>query len=97
MRQAEDLPLQDKLERARSATLTEENVAVLNSQTVAARVTRGEVPPDRAIMRVNHLRKEVDLAQLEIFAKKRKQKIYLFLGKHDALTISILDLALLAS
>lgn len=48
MRQAEDILFQGMLERARSATLTEEDIHILNSQMVAERVARGEDPPDRA-------------------------------------------------
>jgi len=78
MRQAGDLLFQAILDRARSATLTEEDVATLNSQTMAARVARGEVPPNRAVIRVNQLHEEVNLTQLEGFATKKKQKINLF-------------------
>jgi hypothetical protein len=53
MRQAKDLVFQGMLERARSVTLTEKDVAILNFQTVAARVVRGEDPPDWAIIRIN--------------------------------------------
>jgi hypothetical protein len=95
MRQAEDPQFQGMLERARSATMTEEDVAILNSQTVAARVARGEVPPDRAIIRVNQLREDVNLTQLEIFAKKNAQKIYLFPGRHDAPNTAAIDHTLL--
>jgi hypothetical protein len=70
MRQAEDLQFQGILERARSVTLTEEDIAILNSQTVAARVARGEDPLDRAVIRVNQLREDANLTQLEIFAIK---------------------------
>ena len=49
------------LKRACSATLTEKDITTLNSQTVAARVAREEVSPDRAIIRVNQLRKDVNL------------------------------------
>jgi hypothetical protein len=83
------------LERARSATLTEEDVAILNSQTVAARVARGEDPPDRAIIRINQLREDINLTQLEIFAKKNAQKIYLFPGQHDTPNLAGIDPALL--
>jgi hypothetical protein len=38
MRQVEDLPFQGLLQRARSATLTEDDVITLNSCTLAARV-----------------------------------------------------------
>ena len=83
------------LERARSITLTEEDVAILNSQTVAARVARGEDPPDRAVIRVNQLREDVNLTQLEIFAIKHTQKIYLFPSRHDTLNVTTIDYVLL--
>ena len=95
MRQAEDPPFQSLAERARSATLTEQDVATLNSQTVAARVARGEDPPDRAIIRVNRLREDVNLTQLETFAKKNTQKIYLFPARHDTPNRPDIDHALL--
>lgn len=95
MRQAEDLPFQDLLQRARSATLTEDDVATLNSCTLAARVANGETPPDRSVIRVNRLREEVNLLHLQTFAKKRGQKIYLFPAKHDAPAISSVDPATL--
>ncbi len=95
MRQADDLLFQAILDRARSATLTEEDVAILNSQTVAARVARGEVPPDRAVIRVNQLREDVNLTQLESFATKKKQKIYLFPARHDTPNTDTIDHALL--
>lgn len=84
MRQAEDLGFQMMLERARSGKLTEEDVTTLNSQTVSARLARGEVPPQRAIVRVNQLRESVNLTQLEMFARGKQQKIYLFPAQHDA-------------
>jgi hypothetical protein len=95
MRQAEDIPFQELLQRARSATLTEDDVITLNSCTVAARVEKGETPPDRSVIRLNRLREEVNLSHLEIFAKKRGQKIYLFPARHDAPTISNIDPATL--
>jgi hypothetical protein len=84
MRQAEDLMYQGLVERARSAALTEENVAILNSQTVTATVAKGDIPPDRAVIRVNQLREDVNLTQLETFAAKHIQKIYPFPARHDA-------------
>jgi hypothetical protein len=34
------------LEKARSATLTKENIAILNFQTVTTKVTKEKDPPD---------------------------------------------------
>jgi hypothetical protein len=50
MRQAKDLVFQGILEKARSATLTKKDVAILNFQTVTTRVTRGKDPPNQAII-----------------------------------------------
>jgi hypothetical protein len=95
MRQAEDLRFQELLQRARSATLTEDDVTTLNSCTVAARLANGETPPDRSVVRVNRLREEVNLSHLQTFAKKHGQKIYLFPAKHDAPATSNVDPATL--
>ena len=91
MRQAEDLAFQDLLQRARSATLTEDDVATLNSCTVENRLANGETPPEWAIIRLNRIREEVNLMHLQAFTKKRGQKIYLFAARHDAPTGTNLD------
>lgn len=84
MRQAEDPAFQDLLRRARSSTMTEDDVATLNSCTTANRVARGEAPPERAIIRINRIREGANLVHLQAFAKRRGQKIYLFPARHDA-------------
>ena len=91
MRQAEDLMFQNLLERARSATLTEDDVATLNSCTTENRVANGETPPERAIIRLNRIREDANLVYLRKFAEKRDQKIYLFPARHDAPTCTSLD------
>lgn len=91
MRQAEDPEFRDLLQRARSATLTEDDVAMLNSCTIENRVARGETPPERAIIRLNRIREEANLIHLQEFAQKRGQKIYLFPARHDAPTGTNLD------
>ena len=48
------------LKRAHSTSLIEKDITILNSQTMAARVSRGEIPPDYTVIRVNHLYKEVN-------------------------------------
>lgn len=96
MRQAEDLVFQDLLQRARSATLTEDDVATLNSCTTENRIANGETPPERAIIRLNRIREEANLVHLRAFAEARGQKIYLFPARHDVPTGTNLDhLALL--
>ena len=84
MRQAEDPEFQDLLQRARSSTLTEDDVAALNSCSTENRVARGETPPEWAIIRLNRIREEVNLTHLQAFATKQGQKIYLFPARHDA-------------
>jgi hypothetical protein len=84
MRQAEDPAFQDLLQRARSSTMTEDDIATLNSCTTENRVARGETPPERAIIRINRIREEANLVHLQAFAKRRGQKIYLFPARHDA-------------
>lgn len=91
MRQADDLLFQAMLERARTATLTTADVAILNSQTVAAREARGETPPEQAVVRINQLREHVNLTQLERFAIKKSQKIYLFPARHDTPNVPGVD------
>jgi hypothetical protein len=91
MRQAEDLEFQDLLRRARSATLTEDDVATLNSCTIENRLAKGETPPEWAIIRLNRVREETNLLHLQAFAQKRGQKIYLFPARHDAPTGTNLD------
>ena len=96
MRQAEDPVFQDLLQRARSATLTADDVATLNSCTTENRIANGETPPERAIIRLNRAREQANLVHLRAFAKAREQKIYLFPARHDAPTGTNLDyLALL--
>ncbi|KAH7378661.1 hypothetical protein BKA64DRAFT_585614, partial [Cadophora sp. MPI-SDFR-AT-0126] len=75
IRQAEDPAFQDLLQRARSATLTEDDVATLNMCTTENRITNGETPPERAIIRLNRIREEVHLVHLRAFTKKRGQRI----------------------
>ena len=83
MRQAEDPEFQYLLQRALSATLTEDDVATLNSCTIENRVAHGDTPPERAIIRLNRIREEVNLVHLREFAQKGGQKIYLFPARHD--------------
>ena len=78
MRQAEDLVFQDLLQRARSGTLTEDDVATLNLCTIENRVANRETLPEWAIIQLNRIHEEANLIHLQAFAKKRGQKIYLF-------------------
>jgi hypothetical protein len=64
MRQAEDLVFQDLLQRARSATLIEDDIATLNSYTTENRIANSETPPERAIIRLNRVREQANLIYL---------------------------------
>jgi hypothetical protein len=64
MRQAEDLEYQCLLQRARSSTLTEDDVATLNFCTIDSRLANGDTPPEWAIIRLNRIREEANLIHL---------------------------------
>jgi hypothetical protein len=91
MHQAEDLEFQDLLQRAQSATLTEDDVATLNSRTVKSRVANRETLPDWAIIQLNRVHEEANLIYLQTFAKEQGQKIYLFPARHNTPTGTSLD------
>ena len=78
MRQAEDVTYQEMLARARSATLTQEDVDILNGQTTEIRLAQGEVLPKNSIIRLNIERERANRRQLEAFARQHNQKIYMF-------------------
>lgn len=80
-RQADDLEFQGMLSRARSAALTDEDVMVLNAHTVRNRIANGETPPDIEIERENVKREAQNRRKLEVFARSRGQRIYLFPAK----------------
>ncbi|PVH67769.1 hypothetical protein DL98DRAFT_600143 [Cadophora sp. DSE1049] len=88
---AESTFKRDAEEAANQLTLTEHDVATLNSCTTENRVANGETPPERAIIRLNRVREEVNLVHLQAFAEKRSQKIYLFPARHDAPTATNSD------
>lgn len=91
MYQAEDPAFQDLLQRARSTTLTENNVTTLNSCTTENRITNSETLPERAIIQLNCIQKEDNIVHLQAFTEKRGQKIYLFPARHDIPTSTNLD------
>jgi hypothetical protein len=91
MRQAEDLVFQDLLQRVRSATLTDDDVATLNSCTTENRIANSKTPPKRAIIRLNYVREQANLVHLRAFAEARGQKIYLFPARYNTPTGTNLD------
>lgn len=91
MRQAEDVPFQGLLQRARSSTLTANDVDILNLCTTENRLANGEIPPERAIIRLNRIREKTNLEHLQAFAKAHNQRIYLFPARHDIPTGTNID------
>jgi hypothetical protein len=82
MRQADDPVFQDLLGRARAATFTEDDLALLNSKT-----TKSLLAPDlenaTTVVKLNVLRHHVNRLQMEHFARTRCQRIYVFPALHS--------------
>lgn len=83
MRQKNDLIYQGLLQRARDGTTDEDDVKLLNQQTTAARLLRGDIPPHgmTRIVKDNEKRAEINRIELLRFARERKQPVYLFPAK----------------
>ena len=81
MRQAEDPAFRDLLGRARSATLTEDNLALLNSKTTTSLIAP-ELENATTVIKLNVLRHHVNRLQMEHFARTRSQSIYIFPALH---------------
>jgi hypothetical protein len=79
MRQAEDLAFRDLLGRARAATLTEDDLALLNSKIITS-LLAPELENATTVVKLNVLRHHVNRLQIEHFACTRSQKIYVFLA-----------------
>jgi len=81
MRQQQDPEYYNLLKRARNGLLTEADVDLLNSRVV----TRLEMRSGRTntcIVRTNRLRHLINRLQIERFARKRRQKIFIFPAHH---------------
>ena len=82
LRQKEDTVYQGILERARNVTLTQEDVDLLNSCTIACRKSKGHLLPDLSITTKNRLRHELNFLHVVDYAKSRQQKVYVFAARH---------------
>ena len=82
MRQAHDPKFHDLLSRARAATLTEDDLALLNSRTITSLLTPG-LENATTIVKVNTLCHHVNHIQTEYFARTQSQKIYIFPALHS--------------
>jgi hypothetical protein len=81
MRQAEDPAFRDLLGRARAATLTEDDLALLNSKTTTS-LLAPELKNATTVVKLNVLRHHVNRLQMEHLARTRSQKIYVFPALH---------------
>ncbi|KAH6699886.1 hypothetical protein BKA61DRAFT_621230 [Leptodontidium sp. MPI-SDFR-AT-0119] len=81
MRQAEDPIFHDMLTRARNATLTEDDLALLNSKTITS-LLAPELEGATTVVKMNTLRHHINRIQMEHFARSRSQKIYIFPALH---------------
>ena len=82
MRQAQDPIFHSLLRRARTATLTEDDLALLNSK-VATSLLNPELNDATTIVKLNALRHHINYIQMEHFAHSRSQKIYIFPAQHS--------------
>jgi hypothetical protein len=82
LRQKEDQPYQELLQRARAVTMTQEDVDLLNTHTIAQRMARGERLPELSISTKNKLRHDLNRMHIIDFARTRNQKIYIFAATH---------------
>jgi hypothetical protein len=81
MRQSQDPIFHSLLSRARSATLTEDDLDQLNSKTITSLLTPG-LENVTTVVKLNNLRHYVNRVQIQHFARARSQKIYIFPALH---------------
>jgi hypothetical protein len=81
MRQAEDPLFQELLSRARSAILTEDNLALLNSKTTSSLLIP-YLQNATTIVKLNVICHHVNRIQIEHFARTRSQRVYIFPALH---------------
>jgi hypothetical protein len=82
MRQAEDPAFRDLLGRTRAGTLTEDDLALLNSKTTTSLLAL-DLENATTVVKLNVLRRHVNRLQMEHFALTRSQRIYVFPALHS--------------
>jgi len=82
MRQAEDPAFRDLLGRARAATLTEDDLALLNSKTTTSLLAPNSENVT-TVVKLNLPRHHVNRLQMERFARTQSQRIYVFPATHS--------------
>jgi hypothetical protein len=81
MRQAEDPPFRDLLHRARSATLTQADLNLLNTKVITSLIAP-QLEDATAVVKLNSIRHLVNRIRMEHFARTRRQKIIIFPALH---------------
>jgi PIF1 helicase. len=81
MRQAEDVSYRDLLRRARSGTLTSDDLATLNSKAISS-LSDPQFQTSPAIVKLNSLRHVINRLQIERFARAKRQKLFVFPALH---------------
>jgi len=84
MRQAEDLPFRNLLQRARQAQLSNDDINLLNSKCISAD-TSFPLHSLTCIVRTNSLRHRLNHFSFIQFARSRGQRIYIFPADHSRL------------
>lgn len=81
MRQADDISYRELLGRARSGTLTSDDLSTLNSKAISS-LGDPRLQNSPAIVKLNSLRHVINRLQIERFARARHQKIFIFPALH---------------
>ena len=81
MRQAEDVSYQNLLRRARSGTLTPDDLTMLDSKVITS-LADTFYQNATAVVQSNSLRHVLNRFQIERFARARQQKIFIFPALH---------------
>ena len=83
MRQEDDLPYQELLQRAETCSLTQTDINLLNTRTVASLESAGLHVPNRAIRPLNTDRHHYNRLGSDRLASEQTQKIWMFAADHD--------------
>jgi hypothetical protein len=81
MRQAEDLPYRNLLTRARTGTLTYDDMLTLNSKVLTS-LAYPYLQDATVVAKLNALRHVINRFQVERFARARQQKVIIFPALH---------------
>lgn len=81
MRQSEDAPFRALLSRARSGSLTGNDLSVLNSKAIISLISP-QLEGATIIVKLNSLRHQLNRIQMENFARFRHQRIFIFPALH---------------